>query len=234
MEADIAKVLGYELKKEMAERYFGFRKLIEEDTQDLNRQVQHQVRTSEQEVGHCLARIYILLGDEGLIQEFLLLAGLEEQIYYDPYLLESPTLRARALAGMRARGFTRAGRFKNLVLDSYQLLVEKVEAYRERFDELAENFATIKEEIQLFYRKNDLGNIMHFFRAMDDHASDGPLYSDLRSGATEQLEKTMRIEPPSPIEQSLPVIPPLMPLRSVRKLLTRLAERAYHLHQQRR
>lgn len=233
MEADISKVLSYEIKKEMAERYFGFRKLIEEDTQDLHRQLQIQSRTNEQEVGHCLARLYILLGDEELIHEFLLLAGLEEQIFYDPYLLESPTLRARALAGIRARGFTRAGRFKNLVLDSYELLVEKVEKYRERFDELEESLETIKEEIQLFYRKNDLGSIMHFFRSMDDHANEGPLYSDMRSGATEQLEKSLRIAPPSPIEQSLPVIPPLMPLRSVRKPLKRLAERAYLLHQQR-
>lgn len=233
MEADIAKVLSYELKKEMAERYFGFRKLIEEDSQDLERQVAIQSRTSEQAVGQCLARIYILLGDEALIQEFLLLIGLEEQIYYDPYLLESPTLRVRALNGMRAHGFTRAARFRNLVLDSYELLVEKVVEYRERFDELAESLETIREEVRLFYRKNDLGNIMHFFRSMDAQGSEGPLYSDMRSGATAELEKNMRIEPPSPIEQSLPVIPPLMPLKSVRKPLKLLAERAYQIHLQR-
>ena len=81
MEADIAKVLGYELKKEMAERYFGFRKVIEEDTLDLQRQMDLQSRTTEQAVGQCLVRVYILLGNEALVQEFLLLAGLEEHIY---------------------------------------------------------------------------------------------------------------------------------------------------------
>ncbi|MDH5297687.1 MAG: hypothetical protein OEV91_01560 [Desulfobulbaceae bacterium] len=233
MEADIARVLSYEIKKEMADRYFGFRKLIEEDTLNLHRKMHVQSRTVEQAVGHGLVRLYILLGDETLIHEFLLLAGLEEQIFYDPYLLESPTLRARALAGMRVRGFTRAGRFQNLVLDSYQLLVENVVNYRERFGELEESLETIKEEIQLFYRKNDLGSIMQFFRAMDSHGNEGPLYSDLGAGATEHLEKSLRIEPPSPIDHLLPVIPPLMPLKSVGKPLKRLAARAYRLHQQR-
>jgi len=230
MDADIAKVLSYEIRKEVAERYFGFRKLIEEDSQDLQRQVRLQSRTAEQAVGHALVRIYILLGDEGLIHDFLQLVGLEEKIFYDPYLLESPTLRARALEGMRGRGFTRAGRFKNLLLDSYQLLEESVEVYRQRFGEIEESLETIKEEIKIFYRKNDLGNIMHFFRSMDG-GDDSSLYGEIQSGGSDKLEATMRISPPSPIEQSLPIIPPLMPLSSVKKQLKLLAERAFRLYQ---
>ncbi|MDH3393703.1 MAG: hypothetical protein OEL66_06820, partial [Desulfobulbaceae bacterium] len=211
MDADIAKVLSYEIKKEVADRYFGFRKLIEEDSQDLQRKMRLQSRTAEQSVVHALVRIYILLGEEELIHDFLNLVGFHEEIFYDPYLLESPTLRARALEGMRARGFTRAGRFTNLFLDSYQLLEESVTIYRERFDELEENYETIQEEIRVFYRKNDLGNIMNFFRSMDGDG-DSPLHGGIESGATEKLEASMRIEPPSPIEKSLPIIPPLMPL----------------------
>ena len=229
MDADIAKVLSYEIRKEVADRYFGFRKLIEEDSQDLQRKMRHQSRTAEQSVAHALVRIYILLGEEGLIHDFLHLVGLREQIFYDPYLLESPTLRARALEGLRAHGFTRAGRFKNLLLDSYQLLEESVTVYREHFDELEENLETIREEINIFYRKNDLGNIMHFFRSMDG-IDDSPLHGEIQSGATDKLEASMRIEPPSPIEQSLPIIPPLMPLKSVKKQLKRLAERAFLLY----
>lgn len=230
MDADIAKVLSYEIRKEVADRYFGFRKLIEEDSQDLQRKLRHQSRTGEQAVGHALVRLYILLGDEGLIQEFLRIIGLQEQIFYDPYLLESPTLRARALEGMRARGFTRAGRFRNLLLDSYSLLEESVDSYRAHFDELEENLETIKEEIKIFYRKNDLGNIMNFFRSMDG-GYDSPLHLEVQGGATDKLEATMRIEPPSPIEQTLPLIPPLMPLKSVKKQLKSLAARAFLLHQ---
>ena len=230
MEADIAKVLSYEIRKEVADRYFGFRKLIEEDSQDLQRKMKHQSRTAEQAVGHALTRIYILLGDEGLIHDFLQVVGLEERMFYDPYLLESPTLRARALEGLRARGFTRARRFKNLLLDSYELLEESVAVYRERFDELEDNLATIKEEISIFYRKNDLGNIMQFFRSMDG-GHDSSLFGGIQSGVSDKLESTLRIDPPSPIEQSLPLIPPLMPLKSVAKQLKQLAERAYQLYE---
>ncbi len=228
MDADISKVLSYEIRKEVADRYFGFRKLIEDDSQDLHRKMRFQSRTAEQAVGHALTRIYILLGDEGLIHDFLQLAGLDELIYYDPYLLESPTLRVRALEGMRGRGFTRAGRFENLLLDSYQLLEESVAVYRDRFDEIEENLETIKEEIKIFYQKNDLSSIMNFFRSMDG-AYDSPLQGEIQSGGDDKLESSMRIQPPSPIEHSLPLIPPLMPLSAVKKQLKQLAKRAFIL-----
>ena len=91
---------------------------------------------------------------------------------------------------------------------------------------MEDSLETIKEEISIFYRKNDLGNIMHFFRSMDG-SHDSALFGGIQSGVTDKLEESLRIEAPSPIEQSLPLIPPLMPLKSVSKQLKRLAERAY-------
>ena len=46
MDLDIAKVMAYEIKKEMAERYFGFRRLIEEDKEKLAAQIRRQTMTS--------------------------------------------------------------------------------------------------------------------------------------------------------------------------------------------
>ena len=85
MEPDISKVLSYEIKKELADRYFGFRKLIEEDKQAFHREVRHCALTLEQKIGLDLALLYILLHDEDLIQRFLERTGLEEKIFYDPY-----------------------------------------------------------------------------------------------------------------------------------------------------
>ncbi|MDH3329207.1 MAG: hypothetical protein OEM01_08245, partial [Desulfobulbaceae bacterium] len=98
MQDDINKVLTLEVKKEMADRYFGFRKLIEEDIQDYDDQVLASHVRLEQKIGFDLVRLYILLKDETLIHEFFQLAGLDQLIFYDLYMTESPTIRKRVFA----------------------------------------------------------------------------------------------------------------------------------------
>lgn len=234
MPPDIAKMLSYEVKKELADRYFGFRKLIENDKEELERQIRLKTLTREQQICLDLARMYILLGDEKMIQEFLALTGLEKKIFYDPYLLESLTIRKRVFEGVRARGFTMASRYKNLLLQGYETLEQHVALYRQDFGELLQERDTIAEEIKLFYKKNDLGNIMAFLRGLDSTSSSpaermgGAVFSPLGS-----LEDKMRVSPPQPIEQSLPIIPPLMPLRLIRRQLKQLAAKAYKLRVER-
>ncbi|MEJ2032681.1 MAG: hypothetical protein P8Y63_06520 [Deltaproteobacteria bacterium] len=228
MEPDIAKVLSYEIKKELADRYFGFRKLIEEDKESWARDVQHCAVTLEQKIGLDLVRIYILLHDEKLIRQFLSLTGLEEKIYYDPYLMESPTIRMRVFEGIRSHGLTRRRRFINLVLDSYRTLERHVAGYQEQFGRLSEEIETIREEISIFYRKNNLGSIMNLLRNLDSCSVPGG--GDLHGGngpADSNYEEKLRIEPPPPLEQQLPIIPPLVPFAQIRKPLTKLARQAY-------
>lgn len=235
MPSDIAKILSYEVKKELADRYFGFRKLIENDKEELERQIRRKSITIEQQICLDLARIYILLGDEKMVQEFLALTGLEKEIFYDPYLLESPTIRKRVFQGVKATGFTMASRYKNLLLNGYETLEQHVAIYRQDFGELLEERHTIEEEIKLFYKKHDLGNIMSFLRALDS-TSPSPL-ARVGEGAgfshAGSLEDKLRLSPPQPIEQSLPIIPPLIPLRRIRQQLKKLAAKAYKLRLER-
>lgn len=228
MEPDIAQFLSYEVKKELADRYFGFRKLIEEDKQSLAQKVWHHTVTMEQNICLDLVRIYILLQDDELIHRFLAVTGLEEKIYYDPYLLESPTIRKKVFEGMKARGWTRRGRFIHLVLDAYDILVQHVAKYIDSFGELLADQETIEEEIKLFYRRHDLGNIMGFLRALESSGAEKAVL-DAGSGlcGLQGLEDKMRLEPPEPIEKCLPIIPPLVPLHSIRKNLKALARTAY-------
>lgn len=233
MEQDIAKILSYEIRKELADRYFGFRKVIEEDKQALDEQVRFQTITIEQQICLDLVRIYILLKDKELIDKFLSLVGLAEDMYYDQYVVESPTIRQRVFETVKVRGFTKAGRFVNLILDSYDSLVTHVENYRDKFGELQQSQETIEEEIKLFYQKNDLGNIMGFLRSLDSSEADK---SSIGAGGglcnIDELEKKMRVEPPQPICQLLPLIPPLVPLRQIRKKLKNLAKQAYKIQKQ--
>lgn len=232
MEPDISKFLSYEIKKELADRYFGFRKLIEEDKQALDKQVRLYTATIEQLICLDLVRIYILLKDKNLIDIFLDLTGLDEEIFYDPYVVESPTIRQRVFEGVKARGFSRAGRFVNLVLDGYDALTAHVERYRKKFEELVEDQEAIQEEVKLFYQKHDIGNIMGFLRSLDSSASEysSIMDSDVGIGSSRELEKRMHVKPPVPIEQAMPIIPQLVPLSRIRKQLKKLARQAYRVH----
>jgi len=232
MEEDIAKVLSYEIKKELAERYFGFRKLIEEDKEELARELHFSSITLEHRIIQDVVRLYILLQDDDLIRDFLDISGLGKKIYFDPYLLKSPTIRKKVFAGVKTRGLTQSGRFKNLVLDCYEMLVDHVDAYREKYAELLESREIIDEEIKLFYQKNDIGSIMGFLRNIDSTGSthsgmEGAIQTDF-SGS---MEKKMRLNPPKPIEESMPVIPPLVPLAQIKSKLKKLADKASSLHE---
>lgn len=234
MKSDIDKILGYEIKKELADRYFGFRKLIEQDKETLAREVRNCAITLEQKIGIDLARLYILLQDEKLIHRFLDLAGFKEDIFYDPYLIESSSIRKRVFEGVEPRGFTRRRRFVNLVADSYRMLELHVSRYRERFKELEDELETIKEEIRIFHEKHNIGSIMNLLRNIDSCSVSGKeLYTGIGSGAgTEEYERKLKLEPPPPLEQQLSIFPPLVPFERVRSNLKQLANRAYELHRQ--
>ena len=103
MTVDIAKVMTYEIRREIAERYFGFRKLIEEDKYELARKIRAQSITIEQRIALDLARIYFILQDRQLIEDFLELTGLDDALFYDEYMISSPSIRPRVFAGITTR-----------------------------------------------------------------------------------------------------------------------------------
>jgi hypothetical protein len=144
-------------------------------------------------------------------------------------MVTSPTIRARVVAGIRVRGLTRAGRFTKLFLGCYELLVAHVDLYREKYGELLENRAMISEEIKVFYRKNDLDSILGFLRGLDD-PQDERLAGPVATGGGEHLLKKMAVQPPEPLENYLPVIPPLVPMPRIRGELKKLAQQALKGH----
>ena len=230
MQPKIEDILSYEIKKELADRYFGFRKLIEEDKLNLNEKIRQHSIILEKRICFELVRIYSLLKDEQLINRFIDLTGWKERLYYDPYLIESPTIRKRVFLGIKKRGLTKAGRFKNLFQDSYDRLVIHVEQYRQQLQELIENHKLIDEEIKLFYRQYDIGYIMGFLRNLDSNQAADSIGGGAEAGLNDAYAEKLRVKPPLPIEQQLPVIPPLIARPQIRKELKKLIDTAYRLH----
>ncbi len=231
MAPDIDKMLSYEIKKEIADRYFGFRKLIEEDIKEYDNLVITTFRRLEQRIGFDLVRLYILLKNEQVIHDFFQIAGLDERLFYDPYLTESPTIRKRVFAGMKPHGLTQKSRFKNMVVDTYNSLVDHVKQYKDNLAELREEQETIAEEINIFYRKNDLSTIMGFLRGLGGTGSykSGAMEGGLTPHTGENLEQKMRVTAPPPVEKLLPVLPELKPYKTIRHELEPIIDRAYRL-----
>ena len=230
MKPGLEDYMAVELKREIAERYFGFRKMIEEDNLDLAEKMKYQLAVLEKRIGFELIRIYILLKDDRLIHEFMKLTGWEEKLFYEPYITESATIRKKVFKGIRIRGLTRGGRFKNLVFDAYKRLTDHVEHYRANLEEIEENREMISEEIDLFYRKNDIGNIMGFLRSIDAGACENTMGISPDAGSAECFENKMRIAGPPPMDPELVVIPPLIPLANIRRELKKLADKAFRVH----
>jgi hypothetical protein len=230
MKHNVEDFLAVELKREIAERYFGFRKIIEEDTLDLTEKIKYQLSILEKRISYELIRIYILLQDNTLIHQFMELTGWEEKLFYDPYITESPTIRKKVFKGIKIRGLTKTGRFKNLVFDAYERLAAHVEHYRENLEDIEASRDTINAEIELFYRENDIGNIMGFLRAMEGAGSEDSMGVKPDAGAVDTFENKMRIKKPPPIDPQLIAIPPLVPLPNISRRLKKLVDKAYKLN----
>lgn len=226
---DITKILSFEVKKEIAERYFGFRKRIEDDTDLYERRLTTSSLELENQIGFDLIRIYILLHSEDLIHRFIQLTGLPQEFFYDPYFVQSATIRKKAFSGRNLRGWTKRGRFRNMFFDAYISLALHVDSYCTTLSELTEEQETIREQINLFYRKNDIDSIMSFIRRIDNPDPARSEFMDTGRGSDPQhgMEEQMRLHPPLPACELLPTISPLPPFKAVRAQLKRLIDEAY-------
>jgi hypothetical protein len=227
---DIDTILSLEIKKEIADRYFGFRKLIEDDSRQYQRHIREAYSQLEDEVGFDLIRLYMLLGRESLIYDFFRQTGLRDPIFLDPYLLQTKTIRRRLFSGQRCHGFTRRSRFHNLFFDCYNRLREGVESYRVTLRRLVEERAAIADEVALFHRKNDLGAMMGFLRGLDSGGlhGEGAMAGGPATLRDSYFEEKMRIETPVAADQLLPqAFPALPPLKSCKSKLQDLVDAAY-------
>ena len=226
---DLNTTLAFEVKKEIADRYFGFRKIIEEDTNAYQKNIIAGAMELEEKIGFDLVRLYVLLQDNSLINDLFRITGLGEILFYDQYISKSPTIRKRVLADFPVHGLTRKWRFQNMFFDIYDLLEQDVADYRERILELAADQETIKEEINLFYQKNDISGIMLFLRGMDGTTpgSSGPMAGAIDTDNAITMEQKMRLQPPGPVEKFLPILSPVPPAKKIQNELKRLVDTAF-------
>ena len=121
---DLNTTLAFEVRKEIADRYFGFRKIIEEDSDAYQKDIIAGSLELEEKIGFDLVRLYVLLRDNALIDDLFRITGLGEILFYDQYVSKSPTIRKRVLADIPVHGLTRKRRFQNMFFDIYDSLAK--------------------------------------------------------------------------------------------------------------
>jgi len=226
MEQDIGKALAYQIKRDIAERYFGSRKIIEEDRQALETMISEFSLLCSKTVGKDMLRIYALLREPELIDSFLGLIGWKGRPFFDRHVIDSATDRKQLFKGMTLHGWTDYSRFVHLFLDSYERLYRDLRRCRERLEEILDEIQVVKEEIRQFKRKFSLDEIMNFIRTLDRRDElVGVLGENQPAGKMEDLSARLALAPLNDIEKSVPEVPELPPLDDIKAALKDLAHR---------
>jgi hypothetical protein len=221
---NIENILTLEVKNELAKRYFGFRKIIEEDTAAYFENIKKTSQQLEKTVGHDLVRIYSILNTQNLLQQFFAITGIPENLFTAAYINTTPT-KDDIITQQKFRGITRKGCLHNMFFDAYERLFQDVIAYQEAFKNLTHDHDTISEQIRLFYRKNDIHTIFQFLRSLDNSAlHDGPPVFNPDSGA--RMDAKLRIDPPPPVHELLPEVEAIPKEKEIRKELKALVTEA--------
>lgn len=226
---DLTNALAYEIKQEIAGRYFSFRKRIETASIQYCASLEEASTSLIHDVKINLQRMQFLLASESIYRSFLATAGLPDTVA-DEIARYRPSLRWHDIAGeLKAEGFTRRRRYNNLVYTTYQLLADSLARYRQIFTELSEEHEDISMEIKRFHRNNDLSGILSFLRRIDNPEAE--FYNVLQAETSAQNNKSfdqdLRIHPPAPVTDHLYDLPAIEPLKTAKPKVKRIADRAY-------
>lgn len=227
MSEDIAKALAYQVKREIAEQYFGSRKAIEEDIEAFKDALAQADKFYNEKIGPDLVRIYDILSDQELAGRFMKAMGFGDDM---PFYQEYATGRMHVEEWPSSRGWTAFSRLLNRLIDSYRWLYRDAMKYKDMLDDLKDEALVIKEEIKGFHGRFSLDEIMGFINALDRDELSHVLGENLRGGELEALKANLQISGPSEPEDVLVVMPDLPEPDEIKGLLKDLAKDTYKRH----
>lgn len=232
---DISAALYYQIKKEIAERYFGTRKAIEEEKAALNRRIRAHQETVGKLVYEDFCRIYQVLGSKELVEEFWSIVGLENRAFYDRYLSEAGDIAACLLRKIKPRGLTRKRRCRNLLFDCYRILVADVGRYRIAYQELLEECLMINEEVSQLAANYSLDEILRFVSNMESRRDmAGVLGETIVPEQREDLEAKLAVPKLECLEKRMIDIPALPSSARIEKQLKELVKKAHDARMEKR
>jgi hypothetical protein len=227
---DITKALAYEIKQDIANRYFGFRKRIETESNQYLEKLRSAGKEYAVAIKVDVQRMHCLLKKDELFRSFINFTGLPDAIgcHTNP---QAPAQWKLLFTNLKGEGLTRRRRYRNLVYKVYRSLAGNVAAYQDVFIRLEEEHEDICKEIDRFYRRNDLSGILNFLREIDnpDSLHSGILHADRAGLAGRNLDQELRIVPPPSVSTGMHSLVQLSPLEEAKPTLNILIDEAFPL-----
>lgn len=229
--ADISAALAYQVKKEIAENYFGSRKVLEEERDDLTRQERMLEKAWEQKVLSILTGIYLLFIREEEGRAFLDLVKRQDLIESIEQGLKEQGIKFSPLSCPLPFTLTAKGKYKKLIITLYQLARTNGDALWEEFQSLRKKVSLYNEELTHFtscYNLSDILSLIHSFENRDDLK--GVLGENTDPRAVPLLEEKLMLRPLALGHDGESLLRPLPATKEIQKPLKLLIDLTFQGH----
>jgi hypothetical protein len=229
--ADISAALAYQVKKEIAENYFGSRKVLEEERDDLTRQEIMLEKAWEREVLSILTGIYLLFIREEEGRAFLDLIKRADLIELIEKGLKEQGVSSSPLSCPLPFSLTAKGKYKKLIITLYQLARTNGDALWQEFQGLQKKVILFNEELSNFtscYNLSDILSLIHSFENRDDLK--GVLGENTDPRAVPLLEEKLMLRPLEFGHGGEDYLRPLPPIKEIQKPLKLLIDLTFQGH----
>ncbi|ROQ90874.1 hypothetical protein [Desulfosoma caldarium] len=228
MEDDLITCLTRQVKEEVLENYLTQRRLIELETEDVETQAK-AVRALAQNVGKRFTRLGYLTMDPEMLKTLIAILDIPQDSYWRE-CLEKPF--ARGVRFIKVTALTHKGKFRKLLLESYNRLLAWMAKYKDAFKDLELEVRALNANIQAFQSNFDLLTILNFLKSLDVCGLEQKhfLGSNFTAEEIMSIEKKLYIHPhkferfqlPPPLDLPAPAL--------VQDALGKLADEVFRKH----
>jgi hypothetical protein len=218
----VIESLKIQIKKEIVDNYFADRVYLEEEI-ELLRQETEAYRKEFELLGRRFMALYHALGSEAGCRLIMEVLNLKDWPFYQQYCALANGERQELLKSCRIRGFTAYRRFRNLILDLYELLHQDSILLRESYEKILTHLKLLNEDIDKFNLSYDFGLIAAQIEAIEGRGE--VISGGLLSPEREELSTRMRFKRVRLGDEELPPAPDLPPLDRIKERLMAIIER---------
>ncbi len=214
--------LKFQLKKEIVDNYFADRVYLEEEL-ELLRQEAESYRKDYELLGRRFMALYHALGSEAGCRLIMEVLKLEDWPFYEQYCALANGERRELVKSCRVRGLTAYRRFRNLILDLYELLHQDSIMLKESYDKIQTHLKLLNEDIDKFNLSYDFGLIAAQIEAIEGRGE--VMSGGLLAPEREEMSTRMRFKRAKLSDEEIPPAPDLPPLDHIKDRLLEIIER---------
>lgn len=226
---DIANILAYEIKADLAKRYFGCRKQLENDSSDYLTALLDLSTQGKHNISSTLAKICSLLSARDIYLSFLHFTRLPEVFFCTPSDIAQITQPQNLIAEFHPWGMTRKRKYTKTVHLLYSQLEKDVLHYCDDFSKVQNHYDCICSDLKSFYKNYDLSTTLQFLKEIDDPDKGRAtlLNNQPNTDRNNCIDAKLQIPRPSPPAPTMPPLHPITPIKEATGQLNSYIQRGY-------